>query len=157
MSATTVDTAPIDPTAEDPEPGKRRPPRRLVIALLIVLVGAAAWWFLLRPAPAAEGEIVEGEIVTLDALTTTTGSSTLHHARVGIAVVLTTDGDRNAITERTPLLQDALLNAIAERDADTLRSADGSEQLRADLTAEAQRIWSPEEVARVVLVELLIQ
>lgn len=154
MSATVAPAPSTDPDADGPTGRGRR--RTVVLLVALLVVGAAAWWLLLRAEPVAD-EVVEGEIVTLDPLTTTTGTASLHHARVGLAIVLTEDGDEEAIRARTPLIQDALLRAVAERDADTLRSAEGSEQLRRDLTDEAHQIWSPEEISRVVLVELLVQ
>lgn len=157
MSATIVE--PADAThgvTEEDAPRRRR--LKLVLLLGAVLfLGAAAWWLLLGPSPSDGGELVEGDIVTLEPMTTTTGESTLHHARVGLAVVLTDQGRRDDIVDKEPLLQDALLAAIAERDADTLRSASGSEELRVELTEQAQRIWSQEEISRIVLVELLVQ
>lgn len=157
MSATTVAPPPVETPLELP-PAKGR--RKVVLLALVVvaLAAAAAWWFLLAPAePLADGEVAEGAIVQLDPLTTTTGQAGIAHARITIALVLTEDGDEAAIEPKVPLLQDALLRAVAERDADTLRSATGSAELRAELTAEARRIWSEEEISRVVLTELLVQ
>lgn len=157
MSATTVAPPPVE---APPELAPSRGRRKVVLLALVALVlaGAAAWWFLLAPAPSPEdGEVAEGAIVTLDPLTTTTGQAGIAHARITIALVLTDGGDEAAIAPKVPLLQDALLRAVAERDADTLRSAAGSSELRDELTAEARRIWSEEEISRVVLTELLVQ
>lgn len=156
MSATIVEPTDAETVVEEDVP-RRRGLKLLLLLGAVLFLGAAAWWLLLAPAADDDGQVVEGDIVTLEPMTTTTGESTLHHARVGLAVVLTDQGRRDDIVDREPLLQDALLAAIAERDADTLRSAEGSEQLRVELTSQAQRIWSEEEISRIVLVELLVQ
>lgn len=157
MSAT---TAPAPPDLlEDEESGSGGKKKLLVIALVVLLVaGAAAWFLVIAPGGEAEAaEVVEGTVMPLDPLTTTTGTAALHHARVALALVLTEDADEGAITARAALLQDALLREVATMNADLLRSADGSNQLRANLTTHAQEIWPDGEVLRVVLTELLVQ
>lgn len=154
MSATTAPAPPVAP-AEDAPKGKKK---LIVIVLAILLVGAAAWFFLLAPQDeAGAAEVVDGAVVPLEAMTTTTGTAALHHARVALALVLAEDADAATVTARAPLLQDALLREIATMDADHLRSAAGSDQLRTNLTAHAQEVWPDGEVLRVVLTELLVQ
>lgn len=157
MSATTAPAPPAAPLEEAPASGGKR---KLVIVLALVVVAAAAavWFLVLTPGGEAEAaEVAEGAVVQLEPLTTTTGTAALHHARVALALVLAEDADEVTVTERAPLLEDALLREIATMDADLLRSADGSNQLRANLTAHAQEVWSDGEVLRVVLTELLVQ
>lgn len=157
MSATTV-AAPDAQVLEEVPETRGRGKLLGILAVVVLLAGGAAWWFLLAPSGADDdGVVAEGAIVTLEPMTTTTGAAGIHHARVGIALVLTEDGDEAEITPKVALMQDALLQAVAERDADTLRSAEGSDALRAELTDAARTIWSSEDIARVVLTELLVQ
>lgn len=140
---------------EDGEEGGRGRLMMIVAAVLVLLVGAAVWWFVLadhEPAPPADGEVV-----VLPSLTTTTGSATLRHARISMGIVLVEGQDPDVLGLRAPLLQDALLREIALMDADTLRSGEGSDQLRRALTADAIDIWGEEVVRRVILTELLVQ
>jgi flagellar basal body-associated protein FliL len=132
----------------------------IVVVLAIVLTGAAAvaWFLVVAPdADAAEEEIEDGVILTLEPLTTTTGISGLRHARVTMAVVLADGVDPVEIEPRVALLQDALLREVATMDADQLRSTEGSDRLRAELSADAREIWDEQTVRRVVLTELLVQ
>lgn len=131
----------------------------LIAALVILLVAAAAaWFFFLRPAgDETVPEAADGEIVALEPLTTTLGVSSPSHARVSLAIVLTEDADPAVIDARKALLQDALLQEIAVMDADLLRSAEGSSQLRTALTEDAQTIWGDDVIRRVLLTELLVQ
>lgn len=127
-----------------------------VLVALLLVGGAAAWWFL-SPGEDPDREPVDGPIVSMEPLTTTTGNDSLRHARIGMAVVLAEGEDPEVVDERLPLLQDALLREIAGMSADDLRSIDGSEALRVRLSEHAREIWGEEVVRRVVLTELLLQ
>lgn len=157
MSAT---IAPAPSDAIEPTSGRKGRRRLLLIVLLLAVVAGAAAWFVVGPgagAEAAADEVVEGTVVPLPPLTTTTGTAAPSHARVALGLVLVEGADEAVVTARTPLLQDALLREIAEVDGDRLRSAAGSDELRQNLTAHAQAIWPDGEVLRVVLTELLVQ
>jgi flagellar protein FliL len=152
MSATMAEDAEL---VEEP-----RGRRKLVLVLLVVVLAAAGggWWFL-GPA-AADDEPpadVDGEIVAVPPMTTTVGRSSLHHARVSLAIVLTVDADPLEVEPRLPLLQDALLREMAGLTAEELRSAEGSDALRARLSVAARELWGEEVVRRVILTELLVQ
>lgn len=156
MSAT---IAPAPSATVEPAPARGRR-RLLVVVLVLAAVAATAAWFMVGPGAgteAAADEAVEGTVLPLPPLTTTTGTSAPQHARVALALVLVEGADESAVTERAPLLQDALLREVATVDADRLRSATGSDELRENLTAHAQTIWPDGEVLRVVLTELLVQ
>lgn len=157
MSAPTVVP---DVDAEPDESARSRRTLVVLLAVAILLGGGAAtagWWYFLRDAPAAAHELQDGEIIALEPLTTTLGEATLRHARVAMAVVLVEGVDPVAAEPRTPELQDALLREVAQMDADELRSAEGSERLRQQLTRDAKEIWGDEVVRRVLLTELLVQ
>ncbi len=141
---------------EASRPSRRR--RLLLIGLPLVVVALAigGWWIGFADA-AEEVPDVDGEIVPLEPLTTTVGEHGIHHARVGVAIVLTVRAEPEDVTPRTALLQDALLREVAAMDADTVRSSEGSDQLRERLSATAREIWGEEVVRRVVLTELLVQ
>lgn len=156
MSATTAPAPTLLEEEAAPSGGKRK---LILIVLVLLLVAGGAAKFLLGPGAeeADAAEVVEGAVVPLEPLTTTTGTATLSHARVALALVLVEGADEVAVTERAPLLQDALLREVATLNADQLRSSEGSDQLRTALTAHAQEIWPEGEVLRVILTELLVQ
>ena len=142
----------------EPTGGSRR--RRLLVVglpLTLAVLLAAGWWAMGLADAAEEIPDVDGEIVPLEPLTTTVGEHGIHHARVGIAIVLTVEATAEDVTPRTALLKDALLRQVAGTDADTVRSAEGSDRLRAELSETAREIWGEEVVRRVVLTELLVQ
>ncbi len=154
MSVT--ETIPVDGTELDGQKGGGKGKIvLLLVAVLLLSVGGGGWWFFLaerEPAPPGEGEVL-----VLPALTTTTGNNTLRHARISLGIVLVEGEDPEALEPKVPILQDALLQEVAEMDADQLRSPAGSDQLRQQLTADAHDIWGEEVVRRVILTELMVQ
>ena len=156
MSAT--ETIPVEDPDLEEEQGEGGRSRiiliALAVALLLGLVGGTWWWFFADREPAAPAD---GEVLVLPSQTTTTGNNTLRHARISLGVVLVEGEETDVLEKKIPLLQDALLREVAEMDADQLRSPDGSDQLRRQLTADAHEIWGEEVVRRVILTELLVQ
>ena len=146
--------------AEGFDPPKRRS-RKVLAAILVVMLmlaaGAAAAWLLIFPPEVEAEERDDGEVITFEPLTTTTGHSGLRHARVAMAVVLYEGGDRELVLDQRPLLEDQLLAEVSRMDADHIRSEEGSEQLRRNLTEEAKQLWGDDTVSRVVLTELMVQ
>jgi flagellar protein FliL len=152
-----VSTVTLEPDLELEPPAKKRWKLYLAVLVAVIAGGAAAAFFLLGGGgPEEEIEVVEGEIVQLEAQTTTLGEGPAVHARVAIAVVLAEGVAVEVIPPRTPLLRDALLRELAVMDSDTLRTVAGSDQLRQRLTADAQEIWEEGEVVRIVLTELVV-
>ncbi|MCC5948837.1 MAG: flagellar basal body-associated FliL family protein [Nitriliruptoraceae bacterium] len=149
-------TMTLEPELE--EPTRRRWPLIAGAVLLVLLLGGgAAWWFLGSDADAAEEPVIEeGEILVLEAQTTSLGLSQTVHARVGVAVVLAEGVRSDDVRPRIPLLQDALIQELSQMSAEQLRSTEGAEELRSQLTVNAQRIWDEETVVRVVLTELVV-
>lgn len=139
---------------EGEETARGRLPLLLVALALLMTAAGGAWWFLgdREPAPPSDGEVV-----VIPPMTTTTGNASLRHARISMGIVLVDGASPDEITQKLPLLQDALLQAVAEMSAEQLRSLSGSDGLRARLSDEAIEIWGEEVVRRVILTELMVQ
>lgn len=146
----------FDPEADEEEGGRSLLRILLVILIVVAVAAGATWWFLLR-APAEATPLQDGEVVVLEPLTTTLGESSLRHARVNLAVVLVEGTEPEVVEAKAAILQDALLREVASMDADQLRSSEGSNWLRDQLTDEAHEIWGDDVVRRVLLTELLVQ
>jgi len=149
-------TETVDLVDEEGEEEGTRSRLVLVLVVLALLLTAAggAWWFLGDREPP---EPTDGEVVVIEPMTTTTGNASLRHARISMGIVLVEGVPVEAVTAKLPLLQDALLQAVAEMDSEQLRSLEGSDALRQQLSREAIDIWGEEVVRRVVLTELLVQ
>lgn len=151
-------SAPVTFAAPTAEVAPLRRGRGVLVVVLALLLGAGgAAWLLLGAGDSVEEEVGDGPIVTLEPQTTTLGEQGLHHARIGIAVVLAEGQEPTVVDEHKPLLQDALVAELSTSSGDELRSGAGSAALREALSAHAVRIWGEDVVRRVVLTELLVQ
>ena len=152
-----MSTVTLEPDLELEPPKKKRWVLIVAVLLAVIAGGAAAAFFLLGgDAEAEEAKLIEGEIVQLEPQTTTLGTGPATHARVAIAIVLAEGVSVEVVAPRAPLLKDALLRELATMDSETLRTVDGSDQLRQRLTADAREIWEEGEVVRIVLTELVV-
>lgn len=150
---------------------RRRVPRWLLALLVLLLVGgggAAAWFLVLAPDTDPDADVaapgvvedaapVDGAIVEVTNFTASLAGPEAHFAKVGFAVVLREDAVAETVSPRFPLLRDEALSVLARTEAAGLRSAEGQDRLRADLSAAAQQVWPDGEVLRVVLTELVVQ
>lgn len=144
---------------DEPRPPRRR--RRLVlVAGLVLLAAAALWWFVLRggdEAGAEEPEPVEGAVVEVAQMTANLAGAELHYARFGFAVVLAEEIPPADVEGRFPLLRDAALSVVQGFSQDHLRTPEGTEQFRSELTLRARELYPDGEVLRVVITELVVQ
>ncbi len=142
---------------------------RLVLPVLaVVVVGLAG---ALRPsgsepvaaeAPAAEPvevvtEVAEGPVVAVGEVTANLAGPEVHHARVAVAVVLGADVDPEEVGGRLPIITDAVVEELARRSYDELRTPEGSDALRDALTERAHELLGESTVVRVLLTGLLVQ
>jgi flagellar FliL protein len=143
-------------------PKKKGKVRLVVIGVVVVAIAAGAYLFLFggsgggeEPVAAepAEGPVVDGATMTV----AVDGSDGPHFARVSFAVVLAEGADTAAVGNRIQLLQDRALTVITGYSADLLRTTEGLETLRTDLTAAAHELYPEGEVLRVILTEMIVQ
>lgn len=160
MSATATTPA---PAAAEPAATGPKPRRRLLIVGVAVLALAAAGGYVVLGGDAgpstapAEAPVVEGVVAEVGTLTTNLAGPAAHYARVGIALVLREGVDPAVVEERFALVKDAAITEIGRHDPATVSGSDGTEALRAGLTAKVQALYPDGEVLRVVLTELLVQ
>jgi len=135
----------------------------VVLSLVVVALAAGAYLFLFGggggeeeepvAAPPVEGAVVDGATMTV----AVDGTDGPHFVRFSFAVVLAEGADSSAVGERIQLLQDGALTVVTGYSADLLRTNEGLDTLRNDLTAAAHQIYPDGEVLRVVLTELIVQ
>jgi len=141
---------------------EKRGKGRLIIALVVVLAAAGGAYFFLfsggggDPAEAAPEPPAE---VVVDGATMTVAlpGDPSHIVRVSFALVLPEDTDTAIIGKRIQILQDEALTTITGYTGEELRTVEGLDRLRSDLTARAQVVYPTGEVLRVVLTEVIVQ
>ncbi len=161
MSAPTV-TAPVgQPDTDAPAPRRSRRKLLLIgIVVAVLLAGAAAYVLVFGPdanAEAADPVIEEGAVLEVGTLTTNLAGTPAQYARVGIALVLSSDADESEVTARFPLVKDAAIAEIGRHDAPSLQGEEGVEPLRRGLTERIQAVYPDGQVVRIALTELLVQ
>lgn len=134
----------------------------IVAAVLAVVAGAlGARTFLGGGSPdgaaAADPAPQEGAVVSVAQMTASLAGAGSHYARIEFAAVLDATADQAAAEAKFPLLKDGALSVLMGFGADELRTVDGADRLREQLTAKAHEIYPDGEVVRIVLTELLIQ
>jgi flagellar basal body-associated protein FliL len=149
--------------AAETAPSRTR--RRWLVPVLVLLVaGGAAAAFALGPwgdGAADEPEVPvvlhDGDVVVVGSMTTSLGGDTRAYARVELAVVLHPDAARTLVEPRFPVLRDGALTVIMGFRPSELRTVEGAERLRAELTDRAQQVWPDGEVLRVLVTDLVVQ
>ena len=79
------------------------------------------------------------------------------YALVGLAVELGKTAKPETITAQMPLLKDASVRKLSGISAAALLSLAGQDQVRAELTDQAQQIFGKDAIVRVLLTEVLVQ
>lgn len=134
----------------------------MIVALLAVAGGVYFFMFAGAGAPEPEPEATEPvEGVVIDGATMTVAlqgdGDTINFVRISFAVVLAEGADSTIVGNRIQILQDGALTVIAGYTASELRTVEGLDRLRADLSAKALEVYPDGEVMRVVLTEVIVQ
>lgn len=148
--------------AEEKKGGKGK---LFMIVGLVVVLGAGAFFGMkmfggsdaeAEETPSESEPPPEGEVLEVATLTTNV-SGNANLARVGLAVVMSEGAATDMVTAKFPVLKDAAVSELARSEAETLRTAEGADDLRKRLTKRAKKIYPDGEVLRVLLTELVVQ
>ena len=108
------------------------------------------------PKPTPTPTPTPGQVIDLGDLTINLAEAQ-RYALVGLAVELGKTADPATITTQMPLLKDAGVRRLSGIPAATLMSLAGQDQVRAELTDQAQQIFGKDKIVRVLLTEVLVQ
>lgn len=145
---------------ESTEPRKKGKKKLIILLLLVLAVGGGAYFFLFAKSPPPsvdEAAPVEGDVVDGATMTMALAGEPAHFVRISFALVLSEGTDTGTVGKRIQLLQDAALTVISGYLADDLKTGEGLDRLRNDLTSSAHAIYPDGEVIRVVLTEVIVQ
>lgn len=109
-----------------------------------------------KPKPTPTPTPTPGPVIDLGDLTINLAEPS-RYALVGLAVELGKTADPATITTQMPLLKDAGVRRLSGISAATLLSLAGQDQVRAELTDQAQQIFGKDKIVRVLLTEVLVQ
>lgn len=136
---------------------------------IVMIVGAllalgAVYNFVLKPAPAEEDplamvdpEPIEGEIFELPEMVINLQDTEVQYVRVGVALILE-EGTMAADFElESAIAKDVILEDLSARTAEELRSAQGKQDIKAELSTEIREAYGDEKVVRVLFTALVMQ
>ncbi len=150
----------VDQVQEVVEKGGKK--KIFVIVGALAVVGAAYFFLFAGSGGASAEEVaveepVEGAVIDGATMTVALLGDGDHFVRVSFAVVLVEGADSALVGNRIQILQDAALTTIAGYTAADLKTVEGLDRLRSDLTARSQDVYPDGEVIRVVLTEVIVQ
>jgi flagellar basal body-associated protein FliL len=140
---------------------------------IIMIVGGLAalggvYNFVLKPAPPPEDmamveaepvvtEPVEGEILELDEMILNIGGDQPGFLRVGIAVVLDELTIAKDFEAESAIAKDVAVHYLSSLDQDQLRSPEGREKAKEELSMLTREAYGNEKVVRVLFTALVMQ
>ena len=149
--------------AQEGEAKKKGKGKLIGIVIAAMLIGGVGAKFTVlssgkagtpKPTPTPTPE--PGEVIDLGDLTINLAEPS-RYALVGLAVELGKTADPAKITTQMPLLKDAGVRKLNGLSAATLISSAGQDQVRAELTDQAQQIFGKDKIVRVLLTEVVVQ
>jgi flagellar basal body-associated protein FliL len=142
---------------------KKKGKGKIIIILAVVLVaGVGAKFTVLsggkagKASPAPSPTPTPGVVIDLGTMTINLADPG-RYALVGLAVELGPTGTAEKYTPEMPLLKDATVRKLGGWTAARLLSATGQEDVRTQLTDQAQLLFGKDSIAKVLLTELIVQ
>jgi flagellar basal body-associated protein FliL len=142
---------------------KKKGKGKIIIILVVVLVaGIGAKFTVLsggkagKATPAPDPTPTPGVVIDLGTMTINLADPG-RYALVGLAVELGKTGTAEKFTPEMPLLKDATVRKLGGWTAAKLLTAAGQEDVRTQLTAQAQLLFGKDSVDKVLLTELIVQ
>lgn len=132
----------------------------VLVALAVIVIAGLAGFFLLGGDAEGGAEPAEpqpGDVVEVTEVTVNLAQSENRFARVGFAVLLAEGVTSDQVSDRFPLLQEAVVRTVSSFSAGDLRAPGGFDSLADALSTRAREIYPDGEVLRVVITDLLVQ
>ena len=152
-----------DAEEEQEEGGGGKKKIFMVIGALLVL--GAVYNFVLKPAPVEEDplamveepEPIEGEIFEQPEMVINLQDPEVQFVRVGVALVLEEGTLAADFEAEAAIAKDVILEDLSDRTAEELRSTQGKQDIKADLSASIREAYGDEKVVRVLFTALVMQ
>jgi flagellar FliL protein len=137
---------------------------KIVMIIGAVLALGAVYNFVLKPAPVEEDplamvdpEPIEGEIYELPEMVINLQDPEVQYVRVGVALILEEGTLADDFELESAIAKDVILEDLSGRTAEELRSAQGKQDIKAELSTEIREAYGGEKVVRVLFTALVMQ
>lgn len=144
--------------------------KKIIIGFVVVAALGAVYQFVLKSPPpvedgeampemmAAEMEPVEGEILELEEMILNIGGeSSSGFLRIGLALVLEEGIVSKDFEAESAIAKDVAIQYLSSLSDDQLRSADGRQQAKDDMSTLIREAYGDEKVVRVLFTALVMQ
>ncbi len=158
-----------DDVEEDEEEEGGGGKKKIIMAVAGLGAVGAVYNFVLKPAPEPtpeemaaveemEEEIIEGEIVELEEMILNIGDSeNPGFLRIGVAVVLDEMTMAADFEAESAIAKDVIIHYLSSINQDQLRSIEGRELAKAELSVLLREAYDDEKVVRVLFTALVMQ
>ena len=147
--------------SEEETEEKKKSKLPMIVGGLLALGGV--YNFVLKPAPVEEPlamvevEPIEGEIFELPEMVINIDDDSVQYVRVAMAIILE-EGTLAADFElEAAIAKDVILEDLSGRSADQLQSAQGKQDIKAELSETLREAYGDEKVIRVLFTALVMQ
>lgn len=121
--------------------------------------------FVLKPAPEVAPDAlamvevvpIEGEIIELPEMVINMEGGEVTYVRVGVALVLEEGTLAADFEAESAIAKDVILDDLSSRSADELRSAEGKQQVKEELSIAVREAYGEAKVVRVLFTALVMQ
>ena len=157
-----------DETGEEEEDEGGGGKKKIIIAVVGLAALGGVYNFVLKPSPPpddmamaeeepVEEEMVEGEILELDEMILNIGGDQPGFLRIGIALVLDDVTVAKDFEAESAIAKDVAVHYLSSLDHEQLRSVDGREAAKAELSMLVRQAYDDEKVVRVLFTALVMQ
>jgi len=151
--------------AEEEEEASGGGKKKIIMIVGALLALGGVYNFVLKPAPAEEDplamveepEPIEGEIFELPEMVINLQDPDVQYVRVGLAIVLEEGTLAADFEAEAAIAKDVILEDLSSRTAEELRSSQGKQDIKAELSAAIREAYGDEKVIRVLFTALVMQ
>ena len=150
-----------DDTEEEEASGGGKKKIIMIVGGLLAL--GAVYNFVLKSAPVEDPLAmvdpvpIEGEIFELPEMVINLQDGDVTYMRVGLAIVLEEGTLAADFEAEAAIAKDVILEDLSSRSAEQLRSSQGKQEVKADLSAAIREAYGDEKVIRVLFTALVMQ
>ncbi len=138
--------------------------KKMIMIVGGLLAPGAVYNFVLKPAPVEEDplamvdrEPIEGEIFELPEMVINLQDGEVSYVRVGVAIILGEGTLAADFEAEAAIAKDVILEDLSSRTAEQLRSSEGKQDIKAELSTAIREANGDEKVIRVLFTALVMQ
>lgn len=126
----------------------------IVVSVAVLTVGGIMGFILLTRAPAAAAEKT-GPLYETDEFTVNAANSYNHYIKAQFALEMSSEKLKEELTEKKPILKDAIIMVLSVQPIDTLNTQKGKEDLKNSLREAINSFLTKGQVTRIYIESII--